>query len=478
MIMRGVPRDARVGLRIRGESRIRLREDHGMTRPTRFPLSRFFLGFASLALPLASYAALPSLVVPEASGARAFERAAPPFAQAGVRSPLDTPQKVVIDDGAQADFFGWAVAVDGRVALVGAYGVTVGVHEQQGLAYVFTEGDGGIWTLAATLEAGDGRPFDTFGSAVALSNGVAAVGAYQADGGIGYVYVFTGSGTHWTETAKLSTGTTADECLGWSLAAGRGVVLAGAPFAVVDGDQTGAVYAFAPVAGVWTQTQKLTASDLTLGDFFGNAIAIDGTTAVIANDGATIGGNLTQGAAYVFENTGGSWTEQAKLVADDGAAFDNFGRSVAISGSTILVGAAYAVIDDNAFQGAVYAFDGSGSDWAQSQKLVASDGTVNTYFGWSLAIRGDSAIVGATSYDDPDAGAAYTFARGDGHWAETGELASGDDTGVDLFGWSVAMSSTGALVGEPEAYVGGNYAQGAAYFYDAPADRIFANGFE
>jgi hypothetical protein len=444
-----------------------------MKLPVRSLLSRSLSAWLLLC-GVAGAHALPSLVVADPPASRAFERNATPWLEA----PLDTAQKVVIDDGAQADFFGWAVAIDGRVALVGAYGVTVGTNEQQGLAYVFTEGDDGIWTLAATLEADDGRPCDTFGSAVALASGVAAVGAYQADGCVGHVYVFTGSGTHWTEAAQLATGAGTRECLGWSLAAARGTVLAGAPFAHVDGAQTGAVYAFAPVAGEWTLTQRLTASDLVLGDFFGNAIAIDGDTAVIGNDNATIGGNTTQGAAYLFANVGGAWTEQAKLVADDGVAFDNFGRSVAVSGSTVLVGSPYAVIDGNDFEGAVYAFDGSGESWMQSQKIVAGDGTVNTYFGWSLAIRGDDAIVGATSYYDPDAGAAYTFERTEGRWYETGERVSNDGTGVDLFGWSVAMSSTGAVVGEPEANVGANYAQGAAYFYDAPADRIFGNGFE
>ena len=432
----------------------------------------------------ASARALPSIVRSGADGAnalpgssdRAIAGLATPDAFASNGSPWSS-QKVIIDDGAQGDFFGWAIAISGDTALVGAYGVTVGNYKQQGLAYIFTESDG-LWTLAATLVANDGRAFDTFGSAVALSNGVAVVGAYQAEGGRGYVYVFTGSGSHWTQKAKLSTGTNAEECLGWSVGVSGQTVLAGAPFAEIDGKQFGAVYAYAPTNGVWSQTQQILASDGQLGDFFGNAIATDGSNAVIGADSAQIGNNYTQGAAYVFKKSGGTWIEQAKLVADDGVAFDNFGRSVAISGSTILAGAPYAVIDGNAFEGAVYVFDGADADWTQTQKLTAADGTVNTYFGWTVAVAGDKALVGATSFYDPDTGAVYVLGRSQGQWAQTQELVSGDGPDPDYFGWSVGLSDTGALIGEPLAKVGDNYDQGASYFYSAPADVIFADGFD
>jgi hypothetical protein len=428
---------------------------------------------------------LPSIMGSPASGGSSQLSSESGHAIAGLAMPdalasdgsAWSSQKVIVDAGAQGDFFGWAVGISGHTAIVGAYGVTVGGHKQQGLAYIFTESDG-LWTLAATLTANDGRAFDTFGSAVALSDGVAAVGAYQAQGGRGYVYVFTGSGSHWTQKAKLLNDTTVEEGLGWSVGVSGSTVLAGAPFAEVDGNQFGAVYAYAATDGVWSQTQELLASDGRLGDFFGNAIATDGPNMVIGADSAQIGDNYTQGAAYVFKNSGGTWIEEAKLVADDGVAFDNFGRSVAISGSTILAGAPYVVIDDNAFEGAVYVFDGADADWTQSQKLTAGDGTANTYFGWSVAVAGDNALVGATSFYDPDTGAAYVFARSQGQWTQTQELVSGDGPDPEYFGWSLGLSDTSALIGEPLAKVGGNYDQGASYFYSAPADVIFANGFE
>src|SRR4029079_15263502 len=151
--------------------------------------------------------------------------------------------------------------------------------------------------------------------------------------------------------------------------------------------------------------------DINQGDFFGSTIAADGTTAIVAAEEALVGANQGQGAADVYAGTGGTWTRRAKLTAADGAAFDDFGRSVAVSGSTVFVGAPYAVIDGNGFQGAAYVFSGGGSNWHQDQKLVASDGAADGYFGWSVSVSGDNALVGAGSYNMTRAGEAYSFAR-------------------------------------------------------------------
>ena len=438
-------------------------------------LSRLALGaVAALLTERAPAAELPRLVHP------ASATAALPFADVRSDAPAGTGQRVVIANGAQEDFFGWSVAIDGDTALVGAYGTTVEGHVQQGAAYVFTKTDG-IWNLAATLTASDGTTFDHFGERVALSGNIAAIGAYQAGGSKGAVYVFSGSGSHWTQKARLvADDGAANDCLGWSVAATGQTVLAGAPFVMTGNVQTGAIYAFAPSGGTWAETQKFYPDDIESGDGFGSAVAADGTMAVVAADGARVGANDGQGAAYIYDLDGGTWTQQAKLVADDGAAFDNFGRSVAVSGSTVLVGAPYAVVDGNAFEGAVYVFGGGGASWQQAQKLVASDGAADGYFGWSVAVSDDTALVGAGSYNMARPGEAYSFARSAGAFEETHAYA-GDGGGVDDYGWSVGVSGSDALVGEPFANVDGSFAQGAAFFYTlaVPADdTIFADGFE
>jgi hypothetical protein len=315
---------------------------------------------------------------------------------------------------------------------------------------------------------------------VAISGSIVVIGAYQSSASRGVVYVFGGSGEQWTQKAELTADDgVARDCLGWSVAAAGTTVFAGAPFAKIDNVQLGAVYVFSSSGGNWAQSQKLIASGGQIGDFFGDVVAADGKTAVIGADSATVG-NVVQGAAYVFDGSTGSWLEQAKLTADDGAAFDNFGRSVAISGSTVLVGAPYVAIDGNAFEGAAYVFDASGASWRQTQKLVAGDGTTDTYFGWSVAVSGTNALVGASSYNDTDQGQAYAFAQAGGQWTQTQELVSGDGPNVDLFGWSVAVSDSSALIGEPFARVQDNYDQGATFFYggSADVDLIFADGFD
>ncbi len=442
------------------------------SRPIDSVSSRLVLGaIAALLMQPLSAAPLPELLHPEA-----MSQSSP---LADFSAPAGTGQRVVINSGAQGDYFGWSVAIDGDTALVGAYAVTVGGHEQQGAAYVFTRTDD-LWNLAATLTASDGVAFDIFGERVALSGNVAAIGAYQADRSKGAVYVFTGSGSHWSQKARLVADDGANnDCLGWSVAAAGQTVFAGAPFVSSGQVQTGAMYVFAPSGGTWMQTQKFVPADIHKGDFFGSAVATDGTTVVVAADSARVGVNDGQGAAYLYANAGGTWTQIAKLTADDGAAFDNFGRSVAVSGSTVFVGEPYAVIDGNAFEGAAYVFDGGGSSWHQGQKLVASDGAEGGYFGWSVSVAGDNALIGAGSYDMARAGSAYSFARAPDLFEET-HVYAGDGGGVDDYGWSVALSGSDAIVGEPFGDVDGADAQGAVFFYTlAPADdTIFRNGFE
>ena len=163
----------------------------------------------------------------------------------------------------------------------------------------------------------------------------------------------------------------------------------------------GAAYAFTNVAGTFSETQKLTASDGGLFDNFGASVSIDGDTLVIAADGATVDSNPAQGEVYVFTLVNGTWTETQKLTADDGIAFDNFGLSVALNGSTILVGSPQAIIGGAFAQGAVYVYTNSGGTWSQLQKLAR---TARQHFG----NRSRSA---ATRRADRSDGAAATLRR-------------------------------------------------------------------
>src|SRR5207245_1665203 len=145
-----------------------------------------------------------------------------------------------------------------------------------------------------------------------------------------------------------------------------------------------------------TETAKLTASDGAAGDQFGGAVAISGDTVVVGACADDIGANSNQGSAYVFVKPGAGWstmTETAKLTASDGAAGDQFGGAVAISGDTVVVGASADDIGANSNQGSAYVFVKPGAGWStmtETAKLTASDGAAGDEFGGAVAISGDT----------------------------------------------------------------------------------------
>jgi uncharacterized repeat protein (TIGR01451 family) len=191
------------------------------------------------------------------------------------------------------------------------------------------------------------------------------------------------------------------------------------------------------------------------------ALSGDGNTALVGSPG----NNSSQGAAYVFTRSGTTWSQQPELTASDGAASDLFGNSVALSGdgNTALVGAPL----HDSFQGAAYVFTRSGTTWSQQQELTASNGAADDQFGHSVALSGDgnTALVGAPIHDSYQ-GAAYVFTRSGTMWSQQQELTASDSF---QFGDSVALSGDGntALVGS----YGNNSAQGAAYVFE-PAPTI------
>jgi hypothetical protein len=273
------------------------------------------------------------------------------FASAGVLLLIAMPgwavtpvevAKLVADDGATNDFFGFSVALSGDTAVIGVLRDDDNGNDS-GSAYVFTR-SGTTWSQQAKLTATDGAANDTFGGNVAISGDTAVIGSLGDDADVngvdsGSAYVFTRSGTSWSEQAKL------------------------------------------------------TAADGAAGDEFGYSVAILGDTAVIGAARDDDKGN-DSGSAYVFTRSGTSWSQQAKLTATDGAANDRFGTRVALSGSTAVIGA--ILDDDNSDNsGSAYVFTQSGTTWSQQAKLTAADSATDDVFGWSVALSGDTVVIGA-----------------------------------------------------------------------------------
>ena len=316
------------------------------------------------------------------------------------------------------------------------------------------------------LVANDGATNDNFGYSVSLSSdgNIALVGAYNKSS-TGAAYIFTRSGSTWTQQQKLiaSDGGGSD-FFGWSvsISSDGNTALVGASYADPSGiTNAGAAYTFTRSGSTWTQQQKLIASEGGGGsDFFGSSVSIssDGNTALVG----AYGNSSYRGAAYVFTRSGSTWTQQHKLIASDGAAEDYFGWSVSLSsdGNTALVGA----YRKSSNAGAAYIFTRTGSTWTQQQKLVASDAASGDQFGYSVSLSsdGNTALVGAYGKSS-NTGAAYIFTRSGSSWTQQHKLLASDAAGGDYFGHSVSLSSDGntALIG---AHRKSTYT-GAAYIY-------------
>ena len=329
---------------------------------------------------------------------------------------LDEIQKLLASDGAAFDEFGVSVAVDGDTAVVGAWSDDDDGNGS-GSAYVFTR-SAGVWTEQQELTASDVAAFDEFGHSVAVDGNTAMIGAQGDDDNgsqAGAVYVFTRSAGVWTEQQKLTASDAADfDDFSSSIAIDGDTAVIGARFGdlsnlFVESD-FGATYVFTSNAGVWTEQQKLIASDGAKEDQFGGSVAVDGDTAVI---GAHLDGDngIESGSAYVFTRDTGVWTEQQKLTASDGAAGHEFGISVAVGGDTAVIGA--WLDDDNGDEsGSVYAFTRSAGVWSEQPKLIASDAAAFDHFGQAVAMAGNTSVIGATRDDDNGSasGSGYVFA--------------------------------------------------------------------
>ena len=361
--------------------------------------------------------------------------------------------KLTPADGGARDFFGYAVALSGETALVGAQRASVGGADSRGAAYVFAR-SGGVWTQQAQLTASDGEAGDHFGTAVALSGDTAVIGADvggAADKGA--VYVFTRGGGEWAEQAQLTVSTTSlYPRLGCSVALSGGTIVAGAYWSDHGGAaMRGTAYVFTGAVATWSQQAELSASAGDGGDQFGVAVAVDGDTAVVGADQA---GASLKGAAYVFTRSGGVWTERKTLAASDGGSGDQFGYAVALSGGTALVGA-QASDQGASDQGAAYVFTGAGENWSQQARLTVAG---SQYFGSAVALSGDTAVVGA-AWDGgggADRGAAHVYRRSGSSWVKQARLTAADGRANDQFGRSVAVAGGTAIVGAPHEWLEGN----------------------
>jgi len=373
--------------------------------------------------------------------------------------------KLLASDLAGGDGFGASVSLADDVALVGAYWIP---RRKTGSAYVYRF-DGTRWAEEAKLLPSDGNVAG-FGISVSLSGNVALVGdsglASTLSTGSAYVYRFDGN--NWVEEAKFlpSHGST-DPWFGWSVSVSGDVALVG---------RSAYVYRFDGAR--WVEEANLLPSDRFTDTSFGMSVSVSGDVAVVGAHGNDDNGS-DSGSAYVYRFNGRAWRQRAKLLPSDGAAEDYFGRSVSVSGDVALVGA-YGDDDRGSQSGSAYVYRFDGTNWIEEAKLLASDGHRGDWFGSSVSVFGDVAVVGAR-YDVHDgcrSGSAYVYRFDGTNWIEEAKLSASDRASNDHFGISVSVWDNMALVGADEDEVSGVTTGSASLFSPLDGTTACSDGWD
>ena len=401
------------------------------------------------------------------------------WGQVAVLTPADNPS---------ASGFGSSVAISADLIAVGAMWASIGSNSHQGAVYLYQQNLGGAdqWGQALKLVHAGAAAEDRFGSDLALAGDRLVVGAQGVDAGsmadTGAAYVFTRAGGRWIQAAQRNAGASTDGVFGWQVALSGDVLVVGNDLATVGShEHQGAAYVFArnqTGAEKWGLVKKLISFDGVAEDRFGDAVAVDGDLVVVGAPLAEFAAQTDRGAAYVFRrNQGGmdNWGLVTKLLAADGAVEDHFGSAVSVSNDIILVGAPWANISGRNNQGAAYLYyrnQGGAQAWGLVKKIYAADGAAVDWFGYSVAVDGEQALIGSIFVDiagRADQGAAYVFWRNQGgadNWGQVARLTAGDGAADDQFGTAVALDRDRALVGVPRASVSGRPGQGAAYLFE------------
>ncbi len=364
------------------------------------------------------------------------------------------------DPGAEDDF-GSAVALKDDLAVVGSHWDDNSKGINAGSVYVF-EREASLWQQTDKLIAPNGAARDEFGFAVALEADTLVVSAALDDTAhfdAGSVYVFVRCGGAWVLQAQLlqPSGSGEFNNFGWSVAIHGGTIVVGSPHDDVGFAEAGSAWVFTrnsngtpndPCDDSWSveTPNGLHPSTPQAGAYYGTRVAIEGNRLVVGAAFENLPGGTDQGAAYVYERSGSTWSQTAKLVAGAGAlSGDQFGTDLALEGNTLLVG---ATGDDAPEQdrGSVHAFEYLGGVWT-SQILRASNGGTGHNFGRSIDVQGDRALIGAPGPLSGSVGYAYLFQRSGGVWVQDQIVTDCHADVDDAFGGRVALDGDTAFVG-------------------------------
>lgn len=376
--------------------------------------------------------------------------------------PLIQQAEIPPGDPDPNNMYGFAAAIDGETAVIGGYLTDLSGATDAGAAYVFVR-NGLTWTQQAKLTSSEANAY--FARSVAIYGDTIVVGAPLADfpgggGDPGYVYVYLRTGTSWNLQQKLgASDAILGDHLGATVAIYGDTIIAGAGNEeTAPMGENGSAYIFVRNGTTWTQQAKLMASDAASYDYFaGFTVDIYGDTAIAG---------ISSKGLYVFVRSGSTWSQQAKLVPSDSISGTNFAWTASLDGDTIIVGANLATVSGMTEAGAAYVFTRSGSTWTQQAKLVASDAAAYSNFGFAVKVLDNTALIGAPYADHSgktDAGTVYVFRRAGTSWSQADKIIISNPGNDDKFGYSIGLSGLTAVIGAPPHYTLGR--SGSAYIY-------------
>jgi len=373
--------------------------------------------------------------------------------------PNFVPEYKVTDPTGVGESFGWSdIGITSTgLALVAANNDTVGTTQHEGKVYFYLKAGDGSWGLKQTLTDSAGQFDEHFGFSLALRGTTAVIGAIGANSGKGRALVFDYANGTWTQVATLAPSDLGSNAgFGYSVAINASTILVGAPsFAFgTSGGGGGAVYAFQKNgSGVWTQVQEFTSSNDLSTDDFGASLAVSGTTAIIA--APRLGTGLTtDGSVYVFDVVGGSWTQQQEIYPGGLGTFDSTAMKLAMRSDTALIGAPSSTINLHPGEGIVYVLKDSGGTWAQTQQIYLGSTHSGEHFGRAVDIadNGD-VLIGApqtTIGGNSSQGKAYLYTENaSGSYVSSGNYLASDGSANDYYGSAVAFDKGATLLGGP-----------------------------
>ena len=360
------------------------------------------------------------------------------------------PDVLAAPEAQRRDLAGLALAVHDGLLAVGAPGVDA-VADDAGAVHLFRRADG-AWRYDRSLAPDDLGVAAGFGGAVAVTAEAVLVGAPRDRADAGAAYLFRRAEGRIARVAILAPADAAAfDFVGSAVALGDDLALVGAPGHDGAGEDAGVVIAYRPDDDGWREAARWRPNDLPPGARFGAALALHGDVAVVGAPGAG-----ASGAVYVYERGADGWTAAGRVEPANARPDAAFGEAVASDGRTIVVGARFETGNEER-QGAAYLLDRGPGGWAIVTRVAAPDPGRGDQFGQAVAAHGDVALIGAPRHDDGarDAGTVFVVRRSDDGWALTGRLPRPAPDAYDESGHAVALTDAGAFVGVPYDVVAG-----------------------